>query len=280
MKKEELFDVIGDIDENYVDEAHKGVRKYWKGYRYILGLVLLVVIIIGGIGISRSLKEPNQDISKENDIETETESEAKIMKDVVFLNRPAVGALRGVPRPSAWEKINYESKYPYEYNEAEDGDKLYAFYIYFFSYQKGFGEITPADFPVQRTDESDKEYQNRISLYGKNRLVEVMKSEGIWVLSECLEEETPVCLIACTMSDLVRVFDSDTSVFRDETNIFSKWDYIITSTQRPDIVEVTTQAGWSKETGRELEGWFWEHLEEVQKLIGTEYQVTMSVEVE
>jgi hypothetical protein len=133
---------------------------------------------------------------------------------------------------------------------------------------------------VQRTDESDKEYQNRISLYGKNRLVEVMKSEGIWVLSECLEEETPVCLIACTMSDLVRVFDSDTSVFRDETNIFSKWDYIITSTQRPDIVEVTTQAGWSKETGRELEGWFWEHLEEVQKLIGTEYQVTMSVEVE
>ena len=243
---------------------------------------LCMIIGVSMILMSCSLSDSsNNQTNTGSDMtsDAETDADAVIMKDVIFLNTP-MGAVSGVPRDSAWEKVNYESEYPYEYNEAEDTDKLYAFHIQLSNLEKGFDEVKPADFPVQGVEETDAEYQDRIALYGKDKLVEIMKSEGIWVLSECLEKETPVCMIACTMSDLVRVFDSDTSVFHDETNIFSKCDYLITSMSRLDWDEVLQKAGWSKETGRESESWYWENVEEVQKLTGTEYQVTMSVEVE
>ena len=199
---------------------------------------------------------------KQNDISnTESQSlteDAMLMKDVVFLNCYELAISDDGYDIDIHSVLDYLTIIPsqhYEYNKSEDKTTLYAFNV----------EINATEETSFWKDSNSYE-----------RIIETLKSEGIYILSDIYDEDYIYKgndVIICTMDDLVRVFDGEDSEI-------SKCDYDIEPAMRPDFIKIFRQVGWTEEIDEFPFDWYQHKTELVQTITGTEQQVTLTVEVE
>lgn len=236
-------------------------------------IIISSFLLLAGCLVNKNNSNDAEYTQAESELVSEIESQTEIveMKDVVFLNMPVDMAFNGIKIEGVLERMNYENRRCYEYDETKDADTLYAFGVGLVRLQTDV--VKPLDYPIQESYETGGEFGKRLDEYQKNELLEIMKDEGIWVLQEDLEENSNACVIVCTMNDLVRVFDG-------EDGIYGTWDYVISPVTRPDWIDILEELGCSAETEVTREMWYWEHKDEVKEIVGTEQQVTISVEVE
>ena len=217
----------------------------------VVSLVLVLCVMLTLIGCT---KEKQNDISN-----TESQSlteDTVLMKDVVFMNQYSIFGFDDgyyIDDIRVYLKIIPDRKY--EYDEIEDKNTLYAFHV----------EINATEETSFWKDSNSHE-----------RIMEMLKSEGIYILSDIYDEEYMYKgnnVIICTMDDLVRVFNGEDSEI-------SKCDYHITPAMRPDFIEIFRQVGWTEEIDEFPFDWYQHKTELVQTVTGTEKQVTLTVEVE
>jgi hypothetical protein len=235
--------------------------------------IALVYVVISLIGILAgcSLMDDNKSGN------TQSEKDTILMKNVVFMN-----VLQGDTYTSGIKEYNdirtelmLSNEYDYEYDELENADTLYAFTVSLIGYGKKNDDTKPTDYPVRGQDETSDEYDNRCIAYKRNKLQEIMKSEGILIVRDYSGNDIGQldCVIACTMNDLVRVFN-------DEDGEINKWHYYVNYTVRPDMEQILRDAGWSEKITFSSYDWYKHNKEKVQEKIGVEIQCVMSVEVE
>lgn len=222
----------------------------------------------GNVNSSNEASNTQQESSKTS--ESELQTETPVMKEVVFINAPESWAWNGIKPEKVLERMEHECKYNYEYDEAKDKDTLYAFAVQFM-YLKN-DAVKPTDYPMQEDSETNVEFEVREQEYLNVKLVETMKNAGVWIIEERSAQDTEFCVIACTMNDLVRMFDG-------KDGIYGTWEYIITPVTRPDWLDVLEEAGYPKDSGIDTEYWYGKNYEAVDEIVEMQPQVTMSVEV-
>ena len=174
-----------------------------------------------------------------------TQNHEPIIRDVVFLNMfEEIGRNTIYVGGTVFEKVKQNTANEYIYNEETDKDTLYAYRLFIYP------------------DEGLKPY-------------ETMKKEGIYIVKDYPEEMSHYyeCVIAATMDDLVRVFDGEDSVMNGVA-------YELTPATRIDMIQIFREIGWSEEIDPLFTQWFQIKKKYVQKYIGTEPHVVLSVELE
>lgn len=244
------------------------MKKIVFAYVLICSLLLLT-----GCSVNKNSSNNASNTQQENSATSESESQTEIpvMKDVVFLNAPVSWAWNGIKPEKVLERMEHECKYNYVYDEAKDKDTLYAFEVQFMCFRHDVEK--PYDYPVQESYETVSEFSVREREYVNAKFVETMNAAGVWIIEERLVDDTKVCVIACTMNDLVRMFDG-------KDGIYGTWEYIIKPVTRPDWLDVLEEAGYPKDSGIDTEYWYGHNYEAVDEIVEMQPQVTLSIKVE
>lgn len=238
----------------------------------IITIGLIVCFVFSLVGCASKQRDNAESLSTgtiETQTRTETE-ETKVMKDVTFFNYIEMYASTG--ENEGWSELEFQTvqpyTYPYDYTQE---NTLFAFYfsISFFDEKNG-GEL-PEDYPVCGEAEDANAFEHRLKGYLQEKAVELLIAEGVYILNYD-NPNTEAIAIAATSSQLERLFASEDSVFND-------WKYHISPAVRFDFNEVAKGLGWSEEN-ESIYVWYESNKENMQKEIGTEPHVTMSVEIE
>lgn len=112
MKKEQLYEVIGDINENYINDAHKTIKKksrpVWVKWGAMVACLCLVVV--GAVVFQRlqnDFIEPNPQLSTNPNIGTEQPNSDEITTQPNNKNVLLVNAVDGVASADMDVKFTY-----------------------------------------------------------------------------------------------------------------------------------------------------------------------------
>ena len=159
-----------------------------------------------------------------------------------------------------------------------DEDTLYAFCV---EYERYVGE--PLEEFQYKDGESKEERNYRVRTFLTQELVKILEGTDLEIISDypyCLytqpEDEEwmlGLCAVAGTMEQIEAIFDGTEPI---DGHCFRLW-----SAPRPDYLDKMRKAGWDGNlNGIALDGWVDSNSEKMEKLVGTENQVTMKVDFE
>lgn len=222
--------------------------------KQILALIMCLLMLIpcacaGNVGNGTEVGSESYHTElngTEND-STETDIKSTVSKEVVFMNREGGIVILDIGYDGPiLKKLAVAAEYDYEYDEANNKDTLYAFGCHFY----------PKGDVVEKPDY-------------------IYEDKNVYVLSDYKgfgDNYGYDMTIACTMDDLVHLFDNE--------EFLEKWSVHINPLMRPDILEVLKELGWDENGTKTSGDWYKNNRELVESKIGTDNQITMTVEVE
>lgn len=212
--------------------------------------------------------------SAQQNVEGEEQNEKNVSQEVVFINLLQSGDNDEFIHEDMLHYMKCTYPCNYDYEQEKNTDTLYAFEFYLNSYYED-AEIEN-EMPIQAEDESIEEFVKRSKQYRVNLAKEIMKEEGIYVVSDYSNEDGIYlmdCVIACTIDDVIRLSEAT------EGEI-SKWNFYLKPATRPDMIELLKEVGWTQEIEHSPYSWYENKKELVQSKTGTETFITLTVQIE
>lgn len=181
-----------------------------------------------------------------------------------------------------------------EYYEPSSDNQLYAFVIKLERYYDGELDF-PEDYPNSSAYESPEDFYVGLFEYKSQAAAALAKNSGLYVLSDypyafynqpdLIFEVSDAdkrkidtlslgdCAVAGTLAQIKKIFDNTDSI--------ENWFCIAEPASRPDFLDILKTAGLEKtDYYSEASSWYYNNIELVKPLLGSENQVNMSVIIE